>query len=42
MANEEPNGFRGRVPSDKDTLWWNEERKRTIKNKRMSLKIENY
>ena len=35
VANEELGESKGIVSSGKDTSWWNEEVKRTIKNKRM-------
>ena len=38
VAKEELSVSKGMVPSGKDTSWWNEEVKRTIKNKRMCYK----
>ena len=35
VAKEDFGVSKGMVPSGKDTSWWNEEVKRTIKNKRM-------
>ena len=38
VAKEDLGVSKGMVPSSKDTSWWNEEVKRTIKNKRMCYK----